>query len=69
MNPTRCLQARRLPGPDGWRRLNAPAGTLLVYGAGALAFLWAAVARRHGLEVLLAGRRPDRAFLAGLRDG
>ncbi|MFY9552598.1 MAG: alcohol dehydrogenase catalytic domain-containing protein, partial [Thermoanaerobaculia bacterium] len=28
----------------GWNRLRAPAGTLLVYGAGALGFLWAAVA-------------------------
>lgn len=48
----------------GWRRLGAPAGTLLVYGAGALAFLWAAVAKRHGLEVIVAGRRPERASLA-----
>ncbi|HEY3204257.1 MAG TPA: alcohol dehydrogenase catalytic domain-containing protein [Thermoanaerobaculia bacterium] len=48
----------------GWNRLRAPSGMLLVYGAGALAFLWAAVARRHGLEILLAGRRPERAALA-----
>jgi L-iditol 2-dehydrogenase len=48
----------------GWNRLRAPSGTLLVYGAGALAFLWAAVARRHGLEVLVTGRRPDRAAYA-----
>ncbi len=48
----------------GWNRLRAPAGTLLVYGAGALAFLWTAVARRHGLDVVLAGRRPERAALA-----
>ncbi len=48
----------------GWNRLRAPEGALLVYGAGALAFLWAAVAKRHGLEVILAGRRPDRASLA-----
>lgn len=48
----------------GWNRLRDPSGTLLVYGAGALAFLWAAVARRHGLEVVLAGRRPERAGLA-----
>lgn len=48
----------------GWNRLRAPSGTLLVYGAGALAFLWAAVARRRGLEVLIAGRRPERAALA-----
>lgn len=50
----------------GWNRLRAPSGMLLVYGAGALAFLWAAVASRHGLEVVLAGRRPERAGLAGL---
>ena len=48
----------------GWNRLRAPAGSVLVYGAGALAFLWAAVVRRHGLEVALAGRRPERAALA-----
>ena len=48
----------------GWNRLRAPSGTLLVYGAGALAFLWAAVARRHGLEVVVAGRRAERAPLA-----
>jgi L-iditol 2-dehydrogenase len=48
----------------GWNRLREPAGTLLVYGAGALAFLWAAVARRSGVEVLVAGRRPERAVLA-----
>ena len=45
----------------GWNRLREPAGSLLVYGAGALAFLWAAVASRRGLEVLVAGRRPERA--------
>jgi L-iditol 2-dehydrogenase len=48
----------------GWGRLRAPAGTLLVYGAGALAFLWAAVARLHGVAAVLAGRRPERAPLA-----
>ena len=48
----------------GWNRLRAPAGVLLVYGGGALALLWTAVATRHGLEVILAGRRPDRASLA-----
>ncbi len=48
----------------GWNRLRAPSGALLVYGAGALAFLWAAVARRHGLDVAVAGRRPERAALA-----
>lgn len=49
----------------GWNRLRAPAGTLLVYGGGALALLWAAVATRHGLEVILGARRPERASLAG----
>jgi L-iditol 2-dehydrogenase len=48
----------------GFRRLDTPSGTLLVYGSGALAFLWAAVASRAGLEVLVAGRRPERAALA-----
>jgi L-iditol 2-dehydrogenase len=48
----------------GWNRLRVPSGTLLVYGAGALAFLWAAVASQRGLEVLVAGRRPERARLA-----
>jgi L-iditol 2-dehydrogenase len=48
----------------GWNRLRAPSGTLLVYGAGALALLWAAVASRRGLEVLIAGRRPERGNLA-----
>jgi L-iditol 2-dehydrogenase len=48
----------------GWNRLRAPSGTLLIYGAGALAFLWAAVARRQGLEVLIAGRRSERAPFA-----
>ena len=48
----------------GWNRLRAPSGTLLIYGAGALAMLWAAVARRRGLDVVVAGRRPDRAALA-----
>jgi L-iditol 2-dehydrogenase len=49
----------------GWDRLRAPAGRLLVFGAGALAFLWAAVASRRGLEVSMAGRRPERGALAG----
>jgi L-iditol 2-dehydrogenase len=48
----------------GWSRLRAPSGSLLVYGAGALAFLWASVASRRGLEVVVAGRRPERAALA-----
>jgi L-iditol 2-dehydrogenase len=48
----------------GWGRLRAPAGTLLVYGSGALAFLWAAVARLHGVTPVVAGRRPERGALA-----
>jgi len=48
----------------GWSRLREPSGALLVYGAGALALLWAAVASRRGLEVVLAGRRPEREKLA-----
>ena len=48
----------------GWNRLREPAGSMLVYGAGALAFLWAALAHRHGLEVVVAGRRPERAAMA-----
>jgi len=48
----------------GWGRLRAPAGRLLVYGAGALAFLWAAVARLRGVETEIVGRRPERAALA-----
>jgi L-iditol 2-dehydrogenase len=48
----------------GWSRLRSKSGTLLVYGAGALAFLWASVALRRGLEVVVAGRRPERAALA-----
>ena len=48
----------------GWNRLKTPLGTLLVYGTGALAFLWAAVARRRGLAVVVAGRRAERGPLA-----
>jgi L-iditol 2-dehydrogenase len=48
----------------GWRRLASPSGRLLVYGAGALAWLWAAVAFRRGMDVTVAGRRPERAPLA-----
>jgi L-iditol 2-dehydrogenase len=48
----------------GWNRLRAPSGSMLVYGAGALGFLWASVASRRGLEVVVASRRPERAALA-----
>ncbi len=48
----------------GWSRLRDPSGALLIYGAGALAFLWAAVAGRRGMETIIAGRRAGRAALA-----
>jgi len=48
----------------GWRRLREPSGTLLLYGAGALALLWAAVAKLRGMRALVAGRRPGRESLA-----
>ena len=53
----------------GWNRLGKPdpgPGTkMLIYGAGALAFLWAGLASKRGLDVTIAGRRPDRVTLAG----
>ena len=48
----------------GWDRLGSAPRTLLVYGAGALGLLWAAVAARRGASVAVAGRRPERARLA-----
>jgi L-iditol 2-dehydrogenase len=48
----------------GWDRLGSVPRTLLVYGAGALGLLWAAVAARRGASVVVAGRRPERARLA-----
>lgn len=49
----------------GWNRLGSPAPkTLLVYGGGALGLLWAANARLHGVEVVLAGRRLPRLEIA-----
>jgi L-iditol 2-dehydrogenase len=48
----------------GWNRLREPSGSLLVYGAGALGLLWASVASRRGLEVVVASRRPERAAMA-----
>ena len=50
----------------GWNRLGAvaPGDRLLVYGAGALAFLWAATARERGVACAVAGRRPGRAEVA-----
>jgi L-iditol 2-dehydrogenase len=48
----------------GWRRLSAPEGRLLIYGSGALALLWAATARAHGMHAIVAGRKPERLNLA-----
>jgi L-iditol 2-dehydrogenase len=52
----------------GWNRLATPVpgpGTsMLIYGAGALAFLWAGLASKRGIEAIVAGRRPERARLA-----
>jgi L-iditol 2-dehydrogenase len=50
----------------GWARLGtvAPGARMLVAGAGALAFLWAAMAKIRGVSVAIAGRRPERASLA-----
>lgn len=40
----------------GWARLAPAAGTLLVYGAGALGLLWAATARARRVPVVVAAR-------------
>jgi L-iditol 2-dehydrogenase len=40
----------------GWDRLSPAAGTLLVYGAGALGLLWAATARARGVRAIVAAR-------------
>ncbi len=40
----------------GWNRLAPVAGTLLVYGAGALGLLWAAAARWRGVPAIVAAR-------------
>ncbi len=50
----------------GWNRLRRPepARTMLIYGAGALAFLWAGLASKRGLDVVIAGRRLERSALA-----
>lgn len=48
----------------GWNRLRDPKGTVLLYGAGALALLWAATARSRGLRAVVAGRRAERLFAA-----
>ncbi len=44
----------------GWNRLGGPVRNLLVYGAGAIALLWAAVARARNAPCVVAGRRPER---------
>jgi L-iditol 2-dehydrogenase len=44
----------------GWRRLGSPIHDILVYGAGAIALLWAAVARARGVPCVVAGRRAER---------
>lgn len=49
----------------GWNRLGSPAPErILIYGAGALALLWAATARARGVRAIVAGRRPERLSLA-----
>src|SRR5262245_29114101 len=44
----------------GWNRLGGGVQELLVFGVGAIALLWAAVARARGLRCVVAGRRPER---------
>jgi len=48
----------------GWSRLHEPRGTILLYGAGAIALLWAATARLRGLRAVVAGRRAERLSAA-----
>ncbi|HTD53627.1 MAG TPA: alcohol dehydrogenase catalytic domain-containing protein [Thermoanaerobaculia bacterium] len=48
----------------GWKRLSVAEGRLLIYGSGALALLWAATARSHGMQAIVAGRKPERLNLA-----
>jgi len=48
----------------GWNRIRRPGGTMLVYGAGAIALLWAATARRRGVRCVVVGRGPERLRLA-----
>jgi L-iditol 2-dehydrogenase len=43
----------------GWDRLAPAAGTLLIYGAGALGLLWAATARARGVPAVVAARGGD----------
>ncbi len=44
----------------GWSRLARRGPRVLIYGAGALALLWAQVVRLQGGRAIVAGRRPDR---------
>ncbi|MGH9364630.1 MAG: zinc-dependent alcohol dehydrogenase [Thermoanaerobaculia bacterium] len=48
----------------GWNRLTREPSRLLIYGAGALALLWAATARTRGVAAIVAGRRTERLNLA-----
>lgn len=49
----------------GWNRLGVPSGSrVLIYGSGAAALLWAAVAPGRGVRTIVAGRRLDRLSLA-----
>ncbi len=43
----------------GWKRLGPAPKTLLIYGAGAVALLWAATARSRGVHAFVAGRRAE----------
>jgi L-iditol 2-dehydrogenase len=51
----------------GWRRLAPVAGTLLVYGAGALGLLWAATARARGIGAIVAARGDSAGRLSAAR--
>ena len=54
----------------GWKRLGDVTAEILIYGAGAIALLWAALARSRGVPCVVAGRRPERlkaAAAAGAR--
>jgi L-iditol 2-dehydrogenase len=48
----------------GWSRLRDPSGTILLYGAGAIALLWTVTARQRGFDVLVVGRQPERLAAA-----
>lgn len=48
----------------GWNQLRSPRGMLLIHGAGAIALLWVATARRRGMRTVVVGRGPERLRLA-----